>query len=48
MLEDFIQFRYDLYRGNKYDAPNLHSDELFTLSPWRKDPNGAFDFCDVE
>ena len=47
-LEQFIQFRYDLYRGNPYDAPNLHSDEVFTLSPWRKDRNAAFDFCDVE
>ena len=47
-LEKFIQFRYDLYRNNPYDAPNLHSDEVFTLSPWTKDPNGAFEFCDVE
>ena len=47
-LEQFIQFRYDLYRNNPYDAPNLHSDEVFTLSPWTKDPNGAFEFCDVE
>ena len=47
-LEHFIQFRYDLYRNNPYDAPNLHSDEVFTLSPWTKDPNGAFEFCDVE
>jgi GNAT superfamily N-acetyltransferase len=37
-----------LYRNNPYDAPNLHSDEVFTLSPWTKDPNGAFEFCDVE
>ena len=47
-LEQFIQFRYDLYRGNPYDAPNLHSDEVFTLNPWRKNRNAAFDFCDVE
>ena len=47
-LEKFIQFRYDLYRGNKYDAPNLYSDEMFTLNPWSKNPNAAFDFCDVE
>ena len=32
-LETFIQFRYDLYRGDPYDAPNLHSDEVQTLSP---------------
>jgi len=44
-LETFIQFRYDLYRGNKYDAPNLHSDEVNTLS---KDKNSAFEFCEAE
>ena len=41
-LEAFIQFHYDLYRGNEYDVPNLHSDEINTLS---KDKNPAFDFC---
>lgn len=44
-LEDFIQFRYDLYRGNEYDAPNLHSDEVNILS---KDKNAAFDFCEAD
>lgn len=44
-LETFIQFRYDLYRGNEYDAPNLHSDEVNTLS---KDKNSAFEFCEAE
>ena len=44
-LEQFIQFRYDLYRGNPYDAPNLHSDEVKTLS---KDKNSAFEFCEAE
>ncbi|MDO4802951.1 MAG: N-acetyltransferase, partial [Prevotellaceae bacterium] len=43
-LKKFIQFHYDLYRGNKYDAPNLFSDEIFTLS---KDKNAAFDFCEA-
>ena len=38
-LDAFIQFHYDLYRGNLYDAPNLYSDELHTL---RKDRNAAF------
>ncbi len=47
-LETFIQLHYDLYRGCPYDAPNLHSDEVQTLSPWTKDPNAAFEFCDVE
>ena len=31
-LEEFIQFHYDLYRGDPYDVPNLRSDELRTLS----------------
>lgn len=44
-LEAFIQFHYDLYRGNKYDAPNLHSDELNTLS---HNKNAAFDFCEAD
>ncbi len=44
-LDAFIQFRYDLYRGNEYDAPNLYSDELHTLS---KDKNAAFEFCEAE
>ena len=47
-LEQFIQLHYDLYRGNPYDAPNLHSDEVQTLSPFIKNPNAAFEFCDVE
>ena len=44
-LDAFIQFHYDLYRGNLYDAPNLYSDELHTL---RKDRNAAFEFCEAE
>lgn len=44
-LDAFIQFHYDLYRGNKYDAPNLYSDELHTLSKQR---NSAFEFCEAE
>jgi len=44
-LETFIQFHYDLYRGDPYDAPNLHSDELHTLS---RDQNSAFEFCEAE
>ena len=47
-LEQFIQFHYDLYHGCPYDAPNLHSDEVQTLSPYIKEPNAAFEFCDVE
>ena len=44
-LDDFIQFHYDLYKGNEYDAPNLYSDEVHTLS---KDRNAAFEFCEAE
>ena len=44
-LDAFIQFHYDLYRGNEYDAPNLYSDELHTLS---KDRNAAFEFYEAE
>ena len=44
-LKHFIEFHYDLYKGNAYDAPNLYSDELNTL---RKDRNAAFDFCEAE
>ena len=48
MMDDFIQLHYDLYRGNEYDAPNLYSDEINTLSKWTKHPNPSFDFCDAE
>ena len=44
-LDAFIQFHYDLYRGNEYDAPNLYADEKHTLS---KDKNAAFEFCEAE
>ena len=44
-LDTFIQLHYDLYRGNLYDAPNLYSDEVHTLS---KDKNSAFEFCEAE
>ena len=44
-LEAFIQFHYDLYRGDPYDVPNLHSDEIGTLS---QDKNPAFDFCEAQ
>ena len=44
-LNAFIDFHYDLYQGNPYDAPNLYSDELHTFS---KDRNAAFEFCEAE
>ena len=48
MLETFIQFHYDLYRGDPYNAPNLHSDEVQTLSPYIKNRNAAFEFCEAQ
>ncbi|MBP3510482.1 MAG: N-acetyltransferase [Prevotella sp.] len=44
-LKAFIEFHYDLYQGNEYDAPNLYFDDVNTLS---KDRNAAFDFCEAE
>lgn len=44
-LRDFIDFHYDLYKGNEYDVPNLFSDEMKTLSP---EKNAAFEFCEAE
>ena len=44
-LKAFIEFHYDLYEGNQYDAPNLYSDELNTLS---RNKNAVFDFCEAE
>ena len=44
-LRTFIDFHYDLYKGNEYDAPTLFSDDFDTLS---KDKNAAFDFCEAE
>lgn len=44
-LRRFVEFHYDLYKGNKYDVPNLFSDEINTLSP---DRNAAFEFCEAE
>ena len=44
-LKKFIELHYELYKGNKYDAPNLYSDEWNTLS---SDKNAAFEFCEAE
>ena len=44
-LRTFIDFHYDLYKGNKYDVPNLFSDDFATLC---KEKNAAFDFCEAE
>lgn len=44
-LKKFIEFHYDLYKGNKYDVPSLFFDEKNTFDE-KKNP--AFEFCDVE
>lgn len=44
-LEKFIQFHYDLYRGSKYEVPNLYSDEVNTLTPSK---NAASEFCESQ
>lgn len=44
-LKRFIDFHYDLYKGNPYDAPTLFMDDMNTL---RHDKNVAFDFCEAE
>lgn len=44
-LKKFIEFHYELYKGDPYDAPNLYFDEVNTLS---KEKNAAFEFCEAE
>ena len=44
-LKQFVQFHYDLYRGNACAVPFLFFDEMGTLS---KDKNPSFECCDAE
>lgn len=44
-LKRFVDFHYDLYKDNPYDAPTLFIDDMNTL---RRDKNVAFDFCEAE
>lgn len=44
-LEQFIQFRNDLYKKDKWDVPYLHFDEMNTL---RKDKNASFEDCEAD
>lgn len=44
-LHTFINFYYELYKGNKFAVPFLRMDEWNTLS---KDKNPAFDFCEAQ
>lgn len=41
-LKRFVEFPYELYKGNSYWIPPLRSDEMNTL---RKDKNPAFAYC---
>ena len=44
-LKTFIEFHYELYQGNEYDAPTLYSDDAKVLNPKK---NAAFEFCEAE
>ena len=44
-LKQFIQFYYDLYRGNENAVPFLYSEEMATL---RRDKNPSFECCEAE
>ena len=44
-LTQFVQFYYDLYRGNNYAIPYLFSEEMNTL---RSDRNPSFECCDAK
>ena len=44
-LKQFVQFYYDLYRGNDCAVPYLYSDEMATL---RRDKNPSFECCEAD
>jgi GNAT superfamily N-acetyltransferase len=44
-LKQFVQFYYDLYRGNDYAVPFLFSEEMNTL---RSDKNPSFECCEAK
>ena len=44
-LRQFIQFYYDLYRGNEYAVPYLFFDEMSTL---QRSKNPSFECCESE
>ena len=44
-LRQFVQFYYDLYRGNKYAVPYIYFDEMDTL---RSDRNASFECCECQ
>lgn len=42
-MKQFIKFADDLYKGNKYYVPQLHSDIRDTFN---REKNGAYEYCD--
>ena len=44
-LKQFVQFYYDLYRGNDCAVPFLYSEEMVTL---RSDKNPSFECCEAQ
>ena len=44
-LKRFVQFYYDLYRGNHCAVPYLFSEEMATLL---SDKNPSFEWCEAE
>ncbi len=44
-LRQFVQFYYDLYRGNEHAVPYLFFDEMATL---RRDKNPSFECCEAD
>lgn len=44
-LRQFVEFYYELYKGNKYAVPYIFFDEMDTL---KKDKNPSFECCDSD
>lgn len=44
-LKKFVDFVFQLYKGNAFWVPPIKSEEIATL---RKDKNPAFDYCEAE
>lgn len=44
-LKQFVQFYYDIYRGNNCAVPFLYSEEMVTL---RSDKNPSFECCEAQ
>ena len=44
-LKEFVNFQYNLYKGNEFYVPSIRGNVLSTFD---KDKNPAFEFCDVK